>query len=280
MVELKRSEQAADRVPLGRRFSAERMAANYLFRPPYPPEVYHTLLKLMRGHPRILLDTGCGTGKITLGLIDQIDRADAVDPSDAMLRVARGQPGADSAKIRWIHGAIEDAPLDPPYGLIVAASSIHWMELDVTLPRFAGALADGAMLAVLDGDAPVDAPWERDETAFMIDFLEARGERRRGWWKTMRERLGAPVLTHPRFTSLGHRVTAPVSFSQSIEDYLRCQHSRSTWSEDDLGEKASADFDAAMTAILTRYARGGMLTFEVQTRIEWGLVQNQASACG
>ncbi len=69
-MELKRSEPVADRVPLGRRFSAERMAANYLFRPPYPPEVYDTLRELMRGHPRILLDAGCGTGKITLGLID------------------------------------------------------------------------------------------------------------------------------------------------------------------------------------------------------------------
>ncbi len=279
-MELKRREPVADRVPLGRRFSAERMAANYLFRPPYPLEVYDTLLELMRGHPRILLDAGCGTGKITLGLIDQIDRADAVDPSDAMLQVARAQPGADSAKIRWIRAAVEDAPLDPPYGLIVAASSIHWMNLDLTLPRFAGALADGAMLAVLDGDAPVDAPWEREETAFMIDFLEARGERRRGWWKTMRERLAAPVLTHPRFRSLGHRITAPVSFSQSVEDYLRCQHSRSTWSEDHLGEQASAEFDAAMTPILNRHVRDGRLTFNIQTRIEWGLVQNQASACG
>src|SRR5580658_7702495 len=122
----------------------------------------------MGGGPRILLDAGCGTGKITLGLIDHIDRADAVDPSDAMLRVARVEARADSAKIRWIHAAIEDAPLDPPYGLIVAASSIHWMDLDVTLPRFAGTLSDGAMLAVLDGDAPVDPPWEREETAFMV----------------------------------------------------------------------------------------------------------------
>jgi len=96
----------------------------------------------------------------------------------------------------------------------------------------------------------------------------------------MGQRLGAPVLTHPRFTPLGHRVTAPVSFSQSIEDYLRCQHSRSTWSEDHLGEKASAEFDAAMIAILRRYARDGLLIFEVQTRIDWGQVQNQASACG
>src|SRR5271167_1825904 len=188
------------------------MAANYLFRPPYPSEVYDTLLELMRGHPRILLDAGCGTGKITLGLIDQIDRADAVDPSAAMLQVARAQPGADSAKIRWIHGAIEDAQLNPPYGLIVAASSIHWMDLDVTLPRFAEALADGAMLAVLDGDAPVDAPWEREETAFMIDIVAAREGQRPKWWKTTRERLAEPVLVHPRFESLGHRVTAPVEF--------------------------------------------------------------------
>jgi hypothetical protein len=57
-----------------------------------------------------------------------------------------------------------------------------------------------------------------------------------------------------------------------LADYLRCQHSRATWSEDHLGEKASAEFDTAMTAILNRYARDGMLAFEVQTRIEWGRV--------
>jgi SAM-dependent methyltransferase len=256
----------------GRRFSAAAMAENYSYRPPYPAEVYDTMLELLRGHPRILLDAGCGTGKITLGLIDQIDRADAVDPSDAMLRVARSLRGAASAKIRWIRAAIEDAPLDPPYGLIVAASSIHWMDLDRTLPRFADALADGAMLAVLDGDAPVDAPWEREEIAFMIDFLAAREGRRPNWWKTVRERFAEPVLAHPAFERVGHRITAPVVHSQSIADYLRCQHSRATWSEEHLGEKASAEFDAAMTAILNRYARDGMLMFDVQTRIEWGKV--------
>ena len=248
------------------------MAENYHFRPPYPAEVYDALLELMRAHPRIILDAGCGTGKITLGLVDHIERADAVDPSDAMLRVARSLPGATSAKIRWIHGAIEDAPLDPPYGLIVAASSIHWMDLDRTLPRFAEALADGAMLAVLDGDAPVDAPWEREETEFMLDFLAVREGVRPKWWKTMQERFAEPVLVHPRFESLGHRITSPVSFSQNVADYLRCQHSRSAWSENHLGESASAEFDAAMTAILNGYARDRMLTFDVQTRIEWGRV--------
>jgi SAM-dependent methyltransferase len=254
------------------------MAENYTFRPPYPAEIYDILLELFRGHPRILLDAGCGTGKITFGLIDQIDRADAVDPSDVMVRVARYLPMDDNSKIRWIHSSIEDAPLDPPYGLIVAASSIHWMDLDRTLPRFADAIADGAMLAVLDGDAPVDAPWEREETAFMIDFVAAREGQRPKWWKTARERFLEPVLVHPQFERLGHRITAPVSFSQSIADYLRCQHSRATWSEDHLGEKASAEFDTAMTEILNRYTREEMLTFNVQTRIEWGRVTKSHGA--
>jgi trans-aconitate methyltransferase len=248
------------------------MAQNYRFRPPYPAEVYDTLLELMRGHPRVLLDAGCGTGKITLALIDQIERVDAVDPSDAMLRVARGLPRAESPKIRWMHSTIEEAQLDPPYGLIVAGLSIHWMDLERTLPRFAEALADGAMLAVLDGDAPVDPSWEREETDFLIDFLAAHEGRPQTWWKTMRERLAEPLLVHPRFESLGHRITAPVSHSQSIADYLRCQHSRATWSEEHLGDEASAEFDAAMTAILRRHTHDGMLTFDVQTRIEWGRV--------
>jgi hypothetical protein len=144
------------------------------------------------------------------------------------------------------------------------------MDLDRTLPRFAEALAEGAMLAVLDGDAPVDAPWEREETAFMIDFIAAREGRRPTWWKTARERFAEPVLMHPGFERHGHRITAPMSFTQSIADYLRCQHSRATWSEDHLGAKVSEEFDVAMTEILKRYARDGMLTFNVQTRMEWG----------
>jgi SAM-dependent methyltransferase len=269
------SDERAPYRDLGRRFSAGRMAENYLFRPPYPAEVYETLLELIGGRPRSLLDAGCGTGKIALGLVDHVERVDAIDPSEAMLRVARSLAGASSPKIRWIHSTVEDALLAPPYGLIVAASSIHWMDLDRVMPRFGDAIADGAMLAVLDGDAPVDPPWEREEIAFMIDFLAAREGRRPSWWKTASERLAEPVLVHRGFERSGHRITAPVGFSQSIADYLRCQHSRATWSEDVLGEDACAEFDAAMTKLLAPYAMEGMLTYSVQTRMEWGKVRGR-----
>ena len=113
----------------------------------------------------------------------------------------------------------------------------------------------------------------------MIEFIATLEGQRPKWWKTVRERFAEPVLMHPWFERRGHRITAPISFSQSILDYLRCQHSRATWSEDQLGAKASAEFDAEMTEILKRYAHGGMLTFNVQTRIEWDRLQGRGDRC-
>jgi trans-aconitate methyltransferase len=263
---------AIPRIALGARFAAARMADNYLFRPAYSPEVYETLLSLFDDHPRALLDAGCGPGKITLGLVDHLDRVDSVDPSEEMLRVAQSMPKAGDPKIRWVRSKIEDAELHPPYGLIVAGASIHWMDLDRTLARFGDALAPGAFLAVLEGDAPVIPPWEHDEKAFMIDFVERISGRRPDWWKTMSEGLREPVLVDSRFHSAGYRITAPVEVTQSIEDYLRCQHSRATWSEDHLGDESTREFDRELSSLLTRQATNGVLTYHVQTRIEWGTV--------
>lgn len=220
-----------------------------------------------------MLDAGCGPGKITLGLLDGLDRSDAVDPSAEMLRIARSLPNADSPKINWIWAPIEEAPLNPPYGLIACAASIHWMDLDRTLPRFGRVLNPGAHLAVVDGDSPVDAPWERDEVAFMTSFLERIGARRAGEWKTAKELLRAPRLAHPAFEPVGCRVTSPIPVSQSIGDYLRGQHSRATWAEDHLGAGATAEFDLEMTKLLRPYASNGVLTFVVQARVEWGLIR-------
>lgn len=254
----------------GHRFASRRMAENYEFRPPYSPEVYSTLLGLITPQCRTVLDAGCGPGKITLGLVEHVDRIDAVDPSEEMLRVARSLPKADSRKIRWIHATMEEAPLEPPYGLIVAGLSIHWMNLDRVLPHFASGLADGAYLALLDYDGPRDAPWGREEVLFAVDFLDRINGLRQRPWKTISDQIAQPILVHPAYEPIGHKITAPIQISQSVADYLRCQHSRATWSEDHLGAEASQEFDAGMTKLLSRYAVAGMLDFAVQTRIEWG----------
>jgi SAM-dependent methyltransferase len=248
------------------------MAANYGFRPDYSGEVYDILAGLLRFQPRFLLDAGCGPGKIVRGLVDQIDRADAVDSSAEMLHIARSLPAGGDPKIRWVSARIEEAELSPPYGLIVAAASIHWMEMDRVLPRFREALAPGAFLAVLDGDAPIDPPWEGETTRFMLDFLENIEGERPKWWANAGQRLRQPILVHPAFECVGAVISKPVLVAQNITDFLRCEHSRATWSEEYLGEKASSQFDEGLRELLTPFASDGILTFSVQTRVEWGRI--------
>ncbi|MGB6554904.1 MAG: hypothetical protein WBE78_15550, partial [Candidatus Binataceae bacterium] len=158
-------------------------------------------------------------------------------------------------------------------GVENGSALIHWMKLDRVLPRFASALANGAFLALLDYDGPVGAPWEREEILFDVDFIQKIDGLAQNPWKTIGERIDDPILTHPAFERIGHLVTAPFQISQSIADYLRCQHSRATWSEDHLGAEASWEFDAGMTKLLSRHAVAGMLEFAVQTRIEWGRIR-------
>src|SRR6516164_4906483 len=192
-----------DRRYHGTRFASHRMAANYRFRPDYSSEVYDILAGLLRGQPRAMLDAGCGPGKIVRGLVNQIDRADAVDPSESMLRIARSFPEGCDPRIRWLCARIEDAELSPPYGLIVAGASIHWMEVDRALLRFRETQAPGAFLAVLDGDAPIDPPWEGEATGFMLDFLEKTEGERPKWWASTSLRLWQPILDHAAFECLG-----------------------------------------------------------------------------
>jgi len=258
---------------IGNRFASRHVAESYLFRPPHSPEVYSVLESLIAPKTRTVLDAGCGPGKLTLGLVDHVDRIDAVDPSAEMLRVARSLPKGASPKIRWIRGKMEEAPLEPPYGLIMAALSIHWMDLDRVFPRFSGALAEGAFLALLNCDAPVGSPWEREELLFAADFIGKIYGRRLEPAKTTLERIEESILVHPGFEPIGHKITAPFQVSQSIADYLRCQHSRVAWTEEHLGPEAAREFDAGMTALLSRYTVAGLLKFAVRTRIEWGRIR-------
>jgi hypothetical protein len=144
------------------------------------------------------------------------------------------------------------------------------MDVDRVLPRFREAQEPGAFLAVLDADAPIDPPWEGEATRFMLDFLQKIDGERLQWWATASQRLRQPILDHPAFECVGAAISKPLQVAQNITDFLRCEHSRATWSEDHLGEEASAQFDKGLRELLTPFATDDILTFSVQTRVEWG----------
>jgi trans-aconitate methyltransferase len=123
-----------------------------------PPEIYEILNALIEDEPRAVLDVGCGTGNVARPLAAYVDRIDAVDWSLPMLERARMLPGGDSPKLRWLHGRAEDVELEPPYALVTAGESLHWMEWGVVLPRFAHVVTPHGMLAIIYiVDQPV--PW-------------------------------------------------------------------------------------------------------------------------
>jgi SAM-dependent methyltransferase len=250
-------------------FKDPLVAAAYPHRPPYPAGVVETLVSLIRDRPPTVLDVGCGTGDVARHLAPLVDRVDAVDFSAAMLDVGRRSPGGDSPRLRWIHSPVETAPLDPPYALITAGESLHWLPWETVFPRFAAVLVPGGMLALANrdwdgppalrrGTRPIFARYSPvpDYRSFdLIDELQRRG-------------LFAPA---------GERRCGPQPWRPTIEEYLECRHSQRGGSRTHMGPQATAAFDAEMRALLeasvadgTIRQRDGRLELEVEASVVWG----------
>ena len=121
----------------------------------YPEETIAKLAELAQGGA--VLDAGCGTGELARRLAPLVERVDAVDVSAAMLAEGRTLPGADAANLRWVHGSIEDAPLDAAVRAGRRRRQRSLVRLAVALPRFRDVLGDEGLLAIVHRD------WLRDE---------------------------------------------------------------------------------------------------------------------
>jgi SAM-dependent methyltransferase len=93
-----------------------------------------------------------GTGDIARPLRALVDRVDAVDFSAGMITAGQDLSGGDASNIRWIIGKVEDVPLDPPYALVTAGQSLHWMDWEVVLPRLADVLSPNGFVAIVGRD--------------------------------------------------------------------------------------------------------------------------------
>jgi ubiquinone/menaquinone biosynthesis C-methylase UbiE len=243
------------------RFQDQSVVDRYHLRPTYPPDLFTMLNELIVDEPRVVLDVGCGTGNIARPLAEYVERIDAVDLSLPMLERARTLPGGDSAKIRWIHGRAEDVELEPPYALVTAGASLHWMEWDVVLPRLARVLTPHGLLAIAFVEEQ-PAPWSEASGQIKQRFTNNPTYQPFDWIAALeKERL---------FRQLGYRLTAPVPVKQTVEDYIAAQHARSTLSLDTMTTGQAAQFDREMQALLLPFAQDGLLTFSVVGGIKWG----------
>lgn len=251
-----------------KRFRDQSVVDRYHLRPSYPPETFTILSELIRDEPRTVLDVGCGTGNVARPLTEYVEHIDAVDLSLPMLERARTLPGGDSPTISWIYGRVEDVEIQPPYALVTAGESLHWMEWDVVLPRFAKLLLPHGVLAIVYiVDQPV--PWYESYRQIEQRFTNNPSYVPFDWIVEL-EKYGL-------FQQLGERETASVSVKQTVEDYIAARHSRSILSLDTMTPGQATQFDAEMQALLLPYALDGLLTFSVAGGITWGKPKSGAS---
>ncbi len=77
---------------------------------------------------RSLLDLGCGTGLLTCDLAAGLERVTGVEPSPAMLAVARARPGAD--RVQWIEADAQRLALGERFDLVLMTGHVFQVFLD------------------------------------------------------------------------------------------------------------------------------------------------------
>lgn len=242
-------------------FGDQGVVQAYRHRPPYPDEVFAILADLIVDEPRHVLDAGCGTGEIARRLAPMVDRVDAVDVSLPMIELGRRSPGGNHPHLVWIHAAAETAEIRPPYALMTAGASLHWLAWEVALPRFARALAEHGALAIVDQTAS-PTPWD-DELQPIIDRYSTNREYRP-------YDLLAELSTRGLFHPAGERRTAPIAFSQTVAEYVESYHARNGFSRERMGPERAAAFDAAAAAVVSAHRPSGRVDLEIVGVVTWG----------
>src|SRR5919109_3343549 len=205
----------------GAQFSDPSVASAYRFRPSYPEEVYRILAEFIVDAPRLVLKLGCGLGEIARRLAAQTDRVDAVEPSHAMLALARTLPGGERSNLQWYCCTAEAFTYVPGYGLVIAAESLHWMDWSRVLPAIRAALAPRGSLVVLDRRLDT-VPWWRALRPLIPRYSTNRDFQP---YDLLDELVGRQL-----FSPAGRATTTPVLFSQSMGDYIESWHWRNGFS--------------------------------------------------
>jgi ubiquinone/menaquinone biosynthesis C-methylase UbiE len=248
-------------------FKDQSVVDAYHHRPPYPDEVFELLAGLIDGEPRTVLDVGCGTGEIARRLAPVVDRVDAVDVSERMIRRGGREPGGDAPTLRWILGRAEDVPLQPPYRLVTAAASLHWMEWDVVMPRFVEVLSPGAYLTVVE-DVQASMPWSDAVRAACGRYSLNRHYRP----YDLIEELTTRDLLEVR----GRHRTALVPWRQTLDEYVESFHARNGLSRDRMSPESARAFDAAVRGAVRPYIDDDIVSLQVAARVSWGIPRGRA----
>jgi protein-L-isoaspartate O-methyltransferase len=115
-------------------------------RPPYPTALFELLKAVgVIGPGTRVLEVGAGSGMATREVVKAGSSVVAIEPGRDLARVL----AQDHEGVSVIVATLEDAVLPThSFDSVVAATSMHWVELSTSLPKLHAALRKGGRLAV------------------------------------------------------------------------------------------------------------------------------------
>ena len=247
-------------------FQDASVVAAYHQRAPYPPATFTRLAELLDQtvSPRRVLDAGCGMGQIASGLLPLADHIDAVDVSAAMIAAGQQMPYGADPRIQWILGSIEAVELEPPYALIVAAASLHWMPWDVTLPRCARLLSSAGYLAIVDKKAQPNS-WDAEIKPLFAEYSMNQDFQPYSM-RTIAEELTARDL----FKQIGIKEAQPHRVQQSVDEWIYAIHSSNGFSRDRMDKAKATAFDQKLRGVMNRHCPSGVVEQTIGAEIIFG----------
>ena len=221
-------------------FCDQSVIENYAYRPPYPVDLIEKLRSLIKLSPATVLDIGCGVGDVAINLVSDMLHVDAVDISLPMIEYGKKQSQGNHPNLRWIHSAVESASLNPPYALITAGESLHWMEWETVCRRLSKLLVPGGKLAILTRSWGTGAPEEgelyaRYSTTRDFKLMDLPSEL---------ERRGLFRIDNKQLFSADWRPT--------IDEFIASRHSQSQFSYERMSRENAIQFDKSLRELLIR----------------------------
>jgi trans-aconitate 2-methyltransferase len=157
------------------------------------------LARLELGGGEVVLDAGCGSGRITQALIERLPRGRviAADASASMVQAARERLGAD-ADVRRLD--LLELDLDESVDAVISTATFHWIaDHDLLFRRLHRALRPGGRLvAQCGGEGNIDVL--RGEASAVLarePYAEHFGDWRPPW------NYAAPQATRERLIDAG-----------------------------------------------------------------------------
>lgn len=246
----------------GAQFGHVSVARAYAHRVPYPSEVFAFLGALQPDGPGRVLELGCGSGDLTGGLAPHTRSLDAVDPSEAMLAVARQRYGDSLLGITWHAVSAEAFHYAGPYSLVVTAGSLHWMDWEVVLPHITSSTAPHGHLAIVDRGRQLPEQLDRGlrdlipqystnqdyEPYDLVYELEDRG----------------------LFQTAGRREFVGHELRQSVSEFVESIHSQNGFSRDRMSKESADEFDRRVGELVRPHLRRGALDTPTGASVVWG----------